>query len=160
KKVFLTDQTSRPEGYILRPAPIWKKGLVRLINLPLTRVTCVSNYGHRCMTTLGVLPNDRYEVIYNSVDLSRVHPDNARATSFRQHYAISPDRIIVAQISWIIPEKGIVDLLKAAQLVVAQNRFVHFVLVGEGTYRKQFAHDAQLMGLGDNITWTGLIEDP
>jgi|SRR5215813_265857 len=160
RKIFFTDQTSRPEGYISRPAPIWKKGMVRLINHPLTRVTCVSDYVCRCMTTLGVLPSDRYETIYNSVDLSRVRPDEARAMSFRRQYEIPADRIVVAQVSWIIPEKGIVDLLKAAQLVVAKNPMVQFVLVGEGAYREQYAREAQAMGLGDNITWTGLIKDP
>jgi hypothetical protein len=71
KKVFFTDQTSRPAGYVPHVAPMWKRLLVRLINMPVTKVTCVSDYGYRCMTSLGLLQNDRYEMIYNSVDLSR-----------------------------------------------------------------------------------------
>src|SRR5712691_1863261 len=97
-KVFFTDQTSRPAGYIPRWAPIWKRGLVRLINMPLTKVTCVSNYGYRCMTSLGLLPKDRYEMIYNSVDLSRVQPDQRRASAFRRRYSIPEDRTLVVQV--------------------------------------------------------------
>jgi glycosyltransferase involved in cell wall biosynthesis len=37
---------------------------------------------------------------------------------------------------------------------------VHFVLVGEGSYREQFMRDAQAMGIAGNVTWTGLIQDP
>jgi len=81
KKIFFTDQTSRPAGYVPQRAPLWKRSLVRLINLPITKVTCVSNYGYRCMTTLGVLPNDRYVMIYNAIDFSRVHPNPERALS-------------------------------------------------------------------------------
>ena len=160
KKVFFTDQTSRPAGYIPHEAPIWKRGLVRLINMPLTKVTCVSNYGYRCMTTLGLLPNDRYEMIYNSVDLSRVHPDPERAAAFRRRYSIPEGRTIVVQVSWIIPEKGILDLLKAARRVISEDTNVQFVFVGEGAYREQYSREAEAMGLGGHVTWTGLVQDP
>lgn len=160
KKVFFTDQTSRPEGYVPGTAPVWKKALVRLINLPLDKVTCVSNYGYNCMTTLGVLPRDRYEMIYNSVDRSRVEPDPTRATEFRRRFSIPDDRLVVVQVSWIIPEKGIADLLKAAQIVISKNPAVHVVFVGEGAHRDQYTKDAEAMGIADHITWTGLLKDP
>jgi len=160
KKVFFTEQTSRPEGYVPGTAPGWKKALVRLINLPMDKVTCVSNYGYNCMTTLGVLPSDRYEMIYNSVDLTRVEPDADRAAGFRGRYSIPDDRVVVVQVSWIIPEKGITDLLKAAQIVISKNPAVHFVFVGEGAYRDQYTKDAEAMGIADHITWTGLLKDP
>jgi len=160
KKIFFTDQTSRPAGYVPQRAPLWKRSLVRLINLPITKVTCVSNYGYRCMTTLGVLPNDRYVMIYNAIDFSRVHPNPERGKAFRQRYGIPENRTVIVQVSWIIPEKGFPELLKAAQLVVAKNRNVHFVFVGEGAYREQYTRDAEALGISDHITWTGLLKDP
>jgi L-malate glycosyltransferase len=160
KKVFFTDQTSRPEGYVPRRAPIWKRIFVRIINLPLTRITCVSDYGYRCMTTLGLLPNDRFEMIYNSVDLSRVEPCAARAAEFKARFSIPEERTVVVQVSWIIPEKGIADLLKAAQIAISKNPAVHVVFVGEGAQRDQYTKDAEAMGIGDHITWTGLLKDP
>jgi glycosyltransferase involved in cell wall biosynthesis len=160
RKVFFTDQTSRPAGYVLHRAAFWKRGLVRAINLPLTKVTCVSDYGYRCMTSLGVLPDDRYEMIYNSVDLSRVIPRSERAADFRRRYAIPEDRTMVVQVSWIIPAKGILELMEAARLVLRQNDKVQFVFVGEGSFREQYAKDALALGLGDHVTWTGLVQDP
>jgi len=160
QRVFFTDQTSRPAGYIPHRAAFWKRALVRAINLPLTKVTCVSDYGYRCMTSLGVLPDDRFEMIYNSVDLSRVDPQSERAAAFRRRYAIPEDRTIVAQVSWIIPEKGILDLLEAARLVLQQDDKVQFVFVGEGAFREQYTKDALAMCLGDHVTWTGLVKDP
>ena len=62
--------------------------------------------------------------------------------------------------SWIIPEKGIPDLLKAATLVVSRNPNVQFVFVGEGAYREQYMKEADKAGLGGHVTWTGLVEDP
>ena len=160
RKVFFTDHTSRPMGYIPHRAPFWKRALVRAINLPLTKVTCVSEYGYRCMTSLGVLPDDRFEMIYNSVDLSRVKPLSERAAGFRRKHSIPEDRTVVVQVSWIIPEKGIRELLEAARLVLQKDDKVQFVFVGEGDYREQYAKEATAMGLGDHVTWSGLVKDP
>ena len=160
RKVFFTDHTSRPAGYVPHHSALWKRAIVRLINMPLTRVTCVSEYGYRCMTSLGLLPNARYEMIYNSVDLSRVFPSSERAAEFRRRHSIPEGRTVVLQVSWIIPEKGIPDLLEAARLVLQEDQNVQFVFVGEGAYREQYTKDALAMGLGDHVTWTGLVRDP
>ena len=160
KQVFFTDHHSRPAGYVQSRAPFWKRGLARLINLPLTRVICVSRYGYECMTSYGLLPRDRFEMIYNGVDLARVKADPQLGTDFRRRYSIPEERAIVTQVSWIIPEKGITDFLEAARMVLKRNRNVQFVLVGDGANREQYMKDAVAMGLQDNITWTGMVDDP
>ena len=160
KQVFFTDHTSRPAGYEPRRAPFWKRTLARLINLPVTKVVCVSKYGERCLTTLDLLPSDRHELVYNAVDLSRVTENPSAVTNFKQRYGIPDDRIVVVQVSWMIPEKGIPELLETARVLLSTNPRVHFVLVGEGAYRKQFMNDAKAMGIADHVTWTGLIQDP
>ena len=160
KKIFFTDHTSRPSGYVARRAPFWKRTLARVINLPLTKVICVSRYGKECLTALELLPGERYELVYNAVDLSLVQHDSGRATEFRRKHSIPSDRTLVLQVSWIIPEKGIADLLAAANLVLSENRNVQFVFVGEGAYRSVYKKTAAEIGIGDNVTWTGLVEDP
>lgn len=160
RQVCFTDHHSRPAGHVPRRAPFWKRAAARIIGLPLTKVICVSEYGYRCMTAVDLLPRDRFEMIYNGVDLSRVTQDNGSASMFRRRFAIPEGRKIVMQISWIIPEKGITDFLEMARQVLQRNREVQFVLVGEGSYREQYMKDAEAMGLGDHITWTGLIDDP
>jgi glycosyltransferase involved in cell wall biosynthesis len=37
---------------------------------------------------------------------------------------------------------------------------VHFVIVGEGPFRGEYMRRAAAYGLGDRVTWTGLVEDP
>ena len=46
-QIFFTDHHSRPDGYVPRRAPIWKRAAARLMLHPLTKVICVSNYGHQ-----------------------------------------------------------------------------------------------------------------
>ena len=160
KQVFFTDHHSRPSGYIATCAPLWKRAIGRVVNKPLTKVICVSNYGHVCMSSFGLLPRDRFQMIYNGVDLSRVKSDPQRAINFRQRYSIPSDRSIVTQVSWVIPEKGIIDFLETARLIGCQNRNVQFVIVGDGNYRQEYMRRAVEMGIEDRVTWTGNVEDP
>jgi glycosyltransferase involved in cell wall biosynthesis len=160
RKVFFTDHHSRSAGYVAARAPFWKRTAARCINGPLTKVISVSNYGYECMTAFDLLPRNRFQMIYNGVDLTRVNTDARRAAEFRRRYSIPAERAIVTQVSWIIPEKGISDFLETARLVTQQNREVQFVMVGDGAYREQYMKDAAALGISDRVTWTGMIEDP
>jgi glycosyltransferase involved in cell wall biosynthesis len=160
KKIFFTDHSSRPGNYEPARSPFWKRSLVQLINYPVTRVICVSKYGWQCAQTLGLLPGSRYELVYNGVDLSRVCANPRRALEFRRRFNIPDDKQIVVQVSWVIPEKGITDLLEVARLVSAKRTDTQFVIVGDGPFREQYTKQACKMGLGDNVTWTGLMKDP
>jgi glycosyltransferase involved in cell wall biosynthesis len=131
-----------------------------LINNPLTKVISVSKYGYDCMTAFDLLPRSRFEMIYNGVDLTRVKADPQLAVDFRRRYSIPAGRAIVTQVSWIIPEKGITDVMETARLVIQKNRDVQFVLVGDGAYREQYMKDAAAMGIEDHLTWTGMVKDP
>jgi len=160
KKVFFTDHSSRPGGYSPQRAPFWKRWAARLINYPITKVICVSEFGCRCIKALDLLPDDRYELVYNGVDLTRLSDGAARGFEFRRRFGIPDGKKVAVQISWIIPEKGIPDFLDAARLVVARDQNVHFVVVGDGPYREQYMKQAVEMGLGESVTWTGLITNP
>lgn len=160
RKVFFTDHHSRPAGHVSQRAPLWKRAAARIIGLPLSKVVCVSNYGYECMTSVDLLPRDRFEMIYNGVDVSRVGPDNGAGSAFRRRFEIPENQQIVTQVCWMIPEKGISDFLGMARAVAAQKHDVHFVLVGEGSHREQYMKDAEAMGLGNRITWTGMMDDP
>lgn len=161
EKVFFTHHMSHPEAHNPRRAPLWKRQLVRAINWPMTTVVCVSDYNYRCLAALDVLPAERLKRIYNGVDfgrVSQVKPE--RGVAFRAHYRIPEDRAVVLQVSWIITEKGVGDLLDAAALLLARDQKVQFVLVGDGADRERFMRRADELGIGENVTWTGLIRDP
>ena len=159
KQVVFTDHSSQPEGHVTRRAPFWKRRIARLINRPMRRVITVSEYGYRCAAGRDLFPAERLEMVYNSADLSRTSNRQER-TGFRRTHAIPEHRTLVAQVSWIIPEKGIGDLLEAARLVVSKNPDVHFVFVGEGADRERYTRQSVEMGLEDHVTWTGQVEDP
>jgi glycosyltransferase involved in cell wall biosynthesis len=159
ERVFFTDHRSPPEGHLIGRAAFARRLLSRLVNWPITRVFAVSQYGYRAITGLDVLPADRFAVHYNGVDLTRTVVDEGAAARFRTRFAIPEDRSIIAQICWMIPEKGVGDLLAAAALVVRRNPRAHFVLVGDGHALSSFQRQAAEMGLAGHLTWTGNLVD-
>src|SRR5262249_10524057 len=84
--------------------------------------------------------------------------DEARA--FRQRFGIALDKELVVQVSWIIPEKGIPDVLETARLVLAKRPNAHFVLAGNGNYTGEDQRAAAQMGMDRSGTWWGLLENP
>jgi glycosyltransferase involved in cell wall biosynthesis len=161
KRIFFTNHMSQPEGFFPRRSPFWKRLLVRIINWPVSAVVCVSEYNYRCMTALDLLAPERIKRIYNGVDFSRVSEDPAdRGRSFRLEHGIPDDRTLIAQVGWIIREKGVDDHLEAARLVLAENRNCHFVFAGEGADRSSFMKKAESTGISEHVTWTGLVHDP
>jgi len=160
EKRFFTDQTSRPEGHLMGVASLWKRAIVSMINYPLTGVQCVSNYGYECNVTARLLPRSRYTVIYNAVDICRALGGLQAAEAFRRRYSVPDQRAIVVQVSWIIPEKGIQDLLQAASLVLSQMPDVQFVIVGDGPRRSEYEKLAAELRISEHLTWTGVVRDP
>jgi len=157
KRVLFTDQASKPEGFVPRRASLFKRVATRIINWPLDRVTCISDYVLRCWTTLDVLQSERFTRIYNHVDFTRCQPDGS---AFRKTLSIPDSRQIIVQVSWMIPDKGFDDLLAAARLVIARNPEAYFVMVGEGADRERYIRETAELGLQDHIAWTGILPDP
>ena len=107
-----------------------------------------------------MLPSEKFVLNYNGIDFTRAAAGDGAAAAFRRRFSIPEDRSIVAQICWMIPEKGVADLLAAAALVVARNPRTHFVFVGEGDARESFARQAEDLELAGHVTWTGSLMDP
>lgn len=156
-KVFFTDQGSHPEGYVARRRPWWKRWIARALNLPLNGVICISDYNAACMKTRGLIDEGRVRRVYNSVNFGAAQGEGAE---FRRRHGIPADALVVLQVSWMIPEKGIEDLIDAAKTVTAREPRAHFVLAGEGERRPDFTEKARRAGMASRFTWTGLVHNP
>ena len=156
-KVFFTDQGSHPEGYVATRRPAWKRLAARALNLPLNQVVCISDYNVDCMLRRDTIDAGRVMRIYNSVDLAAAHGDGA---AFRMRHGIPAGAPVVAQASWMIPEKGITDLIEAARIVLDRIPQAHFLLAGEGKHRNEYMAMARDLGMEDHFTWTGLVQNP
>ena len=156
-KVFFTDQGSHPEGYVATRRPVWKRLAARALNFPLNQVISISDYNVDCMLRRGLIDAGRVMRIYNSVDLAAAHGDGA---AFRLRHGVPAGAPVVAQASWMIPEKGITDLVEAARIVLQRIPPAHFLLAGEGQHRDEYMAMARTLGMEEHFTWTGLVHNP
>jgi glycosyltransferase involved in cell wall biosynthesis len=156
ERVFFTDQGSQPEDYASGPSPLWKQAVFRFINRPLTGVIAISDYNARILRARRTYPPERVRRIFNGVrlpDATGVCPD-----VFRRKYAIPAGRRVILQVSSMIPEKGVGDVIEAARLVLEKTSAAQFVFVGDGAAIEEFREQAR--PLGDHVTWTGLVANP
>ncbi|MCC6319371.1 MAG: glycosyltransferase family 4 protein [Gemmatimonadaceae bacterium] len=158
-RVFFVDQGSHPAGWTDRGTPSWKRWAARMLTLPLSAVVSISDYNLRVLRSRGFLPVRKTLRLYNAAQVSRPH-DRALGNAFRKRHGVPLDRTVVAQVSWMIPEKGIPDLLEAARLALASDASLHFLFGGEGPCRAEYEALASSMGLADRVTFTGLVRDP
>jgi len=160
ERIFITDQSSRPGDYIPGRAALLKRLAARMINRPITKVICISDFVHECLRVRDLLPAHRLQRIHNAVDLARAGCHAQHNFCFRKKYSIPDGRPLIVQVSWLIPEKGISDLLKAAKIVLSRHSNVHFVFVGDGEHREKFTGEADELGIARDVTWTGIVTDP
>ena len=160
RRIFFTDHSSPEEDSAITRQPAWKRLAARLLTLPLSAVTTVSEFGRDCMQRRDLIGSKKIAMIYNSVDFSRIAMASQRAAQFRERYKIPSSRCIVTQVSWMIPQKGIPDLLHAMKIVIQEQQDVHLLLVGEGTDRGKFEALSRELRITEYVTFTGGIEDP
>src|SRR5437763_16118639 len=115
ERIFFSGLSSQPDGFVPTRALLWKRLAMRVINRPMTGVISVSGYGYRNFTARDLIPKERFHLIYNSVDVERASIGAAQAEAFRRRHGIPADAVVVTQVSWLIPEKGVDDLLEAAR---------------------------------------------
>ena len=159
KRVFFTDQTSRLSSEIQRTSA-WKRIIARFLQIPVTGIMCVSKMNRRMGVERGVFPGSRTFVLYNGSEMPTLERTAELSEKFRQRFQIAPDAQVVAVLCWMIPEKGISDLLDAAPAVLARIPNAHFVIGGAGPSLEDFKAQARNLGIAANVTFTGLIENP
>ena len=74
----------------------------------------------------------KIEVVGSAVDLEKFKPPRDR-TKFRRDIGVSEDAPLIGNVGMIRPDKGQLELVKAAPLVLEKRPDTRFVIVGQGT---------------------------
>ena len=160
ERMFFTDHGSRPANFFSSRPPFWKPLVTRMIVCPITSVVTVSDFGRRCHQFCRSFPESRTLTIYNGVDLSRVSRREDAGLQFRRRFGIPEDQLLIAQVSWVIPEKGVLDFVASAGQVANTVSNVHFALVGAGDLLARCRQQAKDGNFEHRITFTGDLADP
>ncbi|NLS95782.1 MAG: glycosyltransferase family 4 protein [Planctomycetaceae bacterium] len=158
--VYLTDHISRPEGYCGNSSPAWKRMAKRLAYAPVTKMIAVSDFVRDCRRREGVFAERRLARIYNGIDLSRARSGADKRAELRRSYGIPDDHFVILQVGWLIPQKGVDDLIRAAHLIRKETDKVHVLLAGDGPQRREYETLTEELGLADRVTFLGNFGDP
>ncbi len=119
------------------------------------RVIAVSGHTKKAIIRDYDIPGDKIEVVHNSIDLNDVQPlgdDNV----YKYLTGMKADGYrVVVNIGRITIQKGLPNLLRAAQLVVQHNPKTLFLIVGNGEQEYELIELAAALGISKNVVFTG-----
>lgn len=157
RQVIFNDRSSRPLGKKPVSLSLPKGILGRILTAPLTATISNSEFTRRMIDAMGVTSAHSY-VVPNGVEV--VNLDAGRGERFRKEYGFSKEEIVVTQVCWMVEMKGVITLLDAAALLLRKHAGVRFLLVGDGPELAQYQQYAAALGIGDAVTFTGLLNNP
>lgn len=131
----------------------------RLANLSVDYILANSHVAAKAMATQEWLPQRKLRVAYNGIDLARFTNLGRRRQYTRQRLGISENEILVGNISSFRPVKGMLHFIEAARIVLARDRRIRFVLVGDGEQHCAAVEQVRRYGLQDRVHFAGAQTD-
>jgi len=123
----------------------------------LHRIVAVSPSVEEKLLRAG-FKKDRIVLLLNAVDVRQFHRQ-APCPSLQEQFGIAPGTFVIGTAARLSPEKGLADLIRAAQQVVKQCPQVKFLIVGDGPERAVLEKLAVELGLQDFVSFAGYQEN-
>ncbi|MBF0516791.1 MAG: glycosyltransferase family 4 protein [Nitrospirae bacterium] len=130
----------------------------RLIKGDIDKIIAVSAAVKRTLINSGIA-EDKIEVIYNSVDLSRFDPARVNRDEARASIGAAPNDIVIASVGRITQDKGGLDLLYAFKEAADGNPRLRLVFAGEGPFQSVLQTEAAELSCSGAVHFTGYCGD-
>jgi glycosyltransferase involved in cell wall biosynthesis len=157
EQVFFNDHSSRPKGQSPQPLSFPKRIVARILTAPLTAIISVAEFTRSTGEALRVTSAPNL-VVQNGIEV--LGSDLRRRAEFRHKFGISSKDILITQVAWMVPEKGVDHMLRAAAMLLRKRSGVHFLFVGEGPLLQEYENLATDLGIREAVTFTGLLTNP
>jgi glycosyltransferase involved in cell wall biosynthesis len=157
EQVFFNDHSSRPKGQSPQPLSFPKRIVARILTAPLTAIISVAEFTRSTGEALRVTSAPNL-VVQNGIEV--LGSDLRRRAEFRHKFGISSKDILITQVAWMVPEKGVDHMLRAAAMLLRKRSGVHFLFVGEGPLLQEYENLAADLGIREAVTFTGLLTNP
>ncbi|MBI5826534.1 MAG: glycosyltransferase [Deltaproteobacteria bacterium] len=129
----------------------------RLVNESVSRVICVSEGVRRGLVESGVRA-DKCVVVYNGIDPS-VKPKR-KAEEVRREIGLGARGVLIGTVGSLIERKRVELLIEAtARLKKTGKEEVWCVIVGDGPEKGRLRKEAERLGVGDRVIFTGFSAD-
>ena len=105
----------------------------------------------------GVGRPEQYSTVYSGMDVeSFLNPRRGR-DEVRRELALNDSHVAFGTVARLFERKGHDDILAVAPRVLSENPNIRFVFIGDGILRDRLKADAERMGIGHAILFTGLV---
>jgi glycosyltransferase involved in cell wall biosynthesis len=132
----------------------------RLHALTADRVWAPSQFIADCMVRYERVPREHIHVLPHGFDLAIMKPtlDATRKKLLRDELG-GDDKIIIATIGRLTPEKGHEYLLRAMPTILSRRANARFVFAGSGPRRQELESMARALGVADYVRFLGWRDD-
>jgi glycogen(starch) synthase len=120
------------------------------------KIIAVSNFTRRAIVDQYGIPDDRVDVIHNSIELSDVVPLGTDSVNTYQYLSALRRQgyKIVTNVGRLTVQKGLANFLKAAKIVIDHAPKTMFLVVGSGEQYVELLTLAADLGIGKNVIFT------
>ena len=157
RRIYFNDHSSRAPKWVARRLSLRRRVLARILMAPLSGIISVSQFTRQTTNVLGAT-NVENLVVSNGVEARQMDP--VYRSQFRKRFGIPLTALVVTQVCWMVPVKGVPTLLEAARTLLAEMPETYFVLVGEGSHLQEYLDRSKELGVGDRVIFTGKILNP
>ena len=127
-----------------------------LLTYESSEVIVNSKYMKNELQRLFGLPYEKINVVSNGINLT-TYSGVERDYDFRRQYAADNEKIILFM-GRLVYEKGVQHLISAMPKILEQYNDAKLVIAGKGGMEESLKAQAESMGLGDKVYFTGYLD--
>jgi glycosyltransferase involved in cell wall biosynthesis len=120
------------------------------------KIIAVSNFTRRAIVDQYGIPDDKIDVIHNSIELTGVNPLGVDSVNTYQYLSALRRQgyKIVTNVGRLTIQKGLTNFLKAARIVIDHAPKTMFLVVGSGEQYIELLTLAADLGIAKNVIFT------
>jgi len=104
-----------------------------------------------------IAPREKFVTIYSGMEVEPFLKPPRETAEVRKELGIAADAIVVAKVARLFEFKGHDDILDVAPDLLTTRPKVRLLFIGGGIWRERLEDKARSLGIGDRVTFTGLV---
>ena len=140
----------------------WQLTLDRWLAAYSDKIIAVSEAVKSFYVKNANIPTDKFEVIYNGVDLDfwqKNMPSQKAILEKKAKLGLLQGNKVIAAIGRLHPQKGHEYLLRAAKKIISRMGNLKFLIVGDGPMKESLESLSERLGIKENVVFTGKRDD-
>lgn len=121
------------------------------------KIIAVSNHTKKAIVREYGIPADKIEIVHNSLDIAEVLPLQGENTYRYLETMKNQGYRVVVNVGRLTIQKGLPNLLRAAQMVVERVPKTIFLIVGSGEQDTELIELAAQLGISQNVVFAGFL---